>query len=350
MRRQLPHDLTNALAAAARCSSRAWRPLDGVATGAGLLRRAPHRIELVGAIAGGVATTTTRRPPRPTPRVTAVRAFEHVVLIAGGRNKGLDLTRAGRRARADAGRGGHRRGGAGGGRRVRRRAARSRRATSMDEAVRAGPRARPRRRRRAAVAGVRQLRLVRRLRRAGRRLRPRRPRTGRGRAEPTSAPAPDRPGSSRRPHAGTDAAGAVGPRSPRRARHPQPPADAPARRRGRRPPPPLQFYLLAVSSRSSSLLGLVMVLSASSVTALHADGSAGRTSCSRPCGRCSASVALLVTCGCRTTSGAGSSRWPCSASFAPDGRGARARHRRDGERGAGVVPLRLRSPSSRPSC
>ena len=37
------------------------------------------------------AGTTTRRRPPPMPPLAALRAFEHIVLIAGGRNKGLDL-------------------------------------------------------------------------------------------------------------------------------------------------------------------------------------------------------------------------------------------------------------------
>ena len=38
------------------------------------------------------AGTTTRRPPRPHATLAAVRGFDSVVLIAGGRNKGLDLS------------------------------------------------------------------------------------------------------------------------------------------------------------------------------------------------------------------------------------------------------------------
>ena len=39
----------------------------------------------------GCGGTTTPRPPRPTRRAAAVAGFDSVVLIAGGRNKGLDL-------------------------------------------------------------------------------------------------------------------------------------------------------------------------------------------------------------------------------------------------------------------
>ncbi len=55
-----------------------------------------------------------------------------------------------------------------------------------------------------------------------------------------------------------------------RGRHPT----AQRRRKAKRPPPPLQFYGLAVIIAILVGLGLVMVLSASSVLALHTDGSA----------------------------------------------------------------------------
>jgi len=56
------------------------------------------------------------------------------------------------------------------------------------------------------------------------------------------------------------------------ARHRHPTAHA--RRKTRRPPPPVQFYGLAVIIGILVALGLVMVLSASSVMSLHTDGSA----------------------------------------------------------------------------
>ena len=53
------------------------------------------------ASAAACGTTTTRRRPTRTPPSARCAGFEHVVLIAGGRNKGLDL--GGLRAQAEPG-------------------------------------------------------------------------------------------------------------------------------------------------------------------------------------------------------------------------------------------------------
>ena len=72
----------------------------------------------------------------PHAAATAIAGFESVVLIAGGRNKGLDLADSRRVGGIDPGGGGDRRGGARGGGGLRRRSPGAR-AGSMDEAVRA---------------------------------------------------------------------------------------------------------------------------------------------------------------------------------------------------------------------
>ena len=87
--RALPHDLANALAAAAATSAL------GVASGviADVLRAAApgrHRVELV-ATKDGVAFVNDSKATNPHAAAAAVRGFTSVVLIAGGRNKGLDL-------------------------------------------------------------------------------------------------------------------------------------------------------------------------------------------------------------------------------------------------------------------
>jgi UDP-N-acetylmuramoylalanine--D-glutamate ligase len=88
--RRFPHDLTNSLAAAATA-------LAGGATIAGcheaLVRfeGLPHRIELVGEHAG-VRWFDDSKATTPNATLTAIRSFESVVLIAGGQNKGLDLS------------------------------------------------------------------------------------------------------------------------------------------------------------------------------------------------------------------------------------------------------------------
>jgi UDP-N-acetylmuramoylalanine--D-glutamate ligase len=90
MRRALPHDVTNALAASAAAlalgapASAARLALSSYAT-------LPHRVALVGE-ASGVQWYDDSKATNPHAAVHAVRAFDSVVLLAGGRNKGLDLS------------------------------------------------------------------------------------------------------------------------------------------------------------------------------------------------------------------------------------------------------------------
>lgn len=90
MPRRLPHDLTNALAAAALVME------TGLATPASLtealatFRHPPHRIEPVGTW-HGVEWFNDSKATTPHAALTALRGFDSVVLLAGGRNKGLDL-------------------------------------------------------------------------------------------------------------------------------------------------------------------------------------------------------------------------------------------------------------------
>src|SRR4051812_38373534 len=87
--RAFPHDLTNSLAAAATA-------LAGGATVAGchdaLVRFTglPHRIALVGE-RDGVRWYDDSKATTPNATLTALGAFDSIVLIAGGQNKGLDL-------------------------------------------------------------------------------------------------------------------------------------------------------------------------------------------------------------------------------------------------------------------
>ncbi len=91
MRRALPHDLTNALAAAALVMELGLAGADAVATALASFQGPPHRIELV-ASADGVEWYNDSKATTPHAASVAIRAFDHIVLIAGGRNKGLDLT------------------------------------------------------------------------------------------------------------------------------------------------------------------------------------------------------------------------------------------------------------------
>ena len=90
MTRALPHDLTNALAAAAGVLEAGVGTVEGVAAGLAGFTGPRHRIELV-ASADGIDWYDDSKATTPHAAVTAVRGFERVVLLAGGRNKGLDL-------------------------------------------------------------------------------------------------------------------------------------------------------------------------------------------------------------------------------------------------------------------
>jgi UDP-N-acetylmuramoylalanine--D-glutamate ligase len=91
MKRALPHDLTNALAASALVLETALSSPPAIAEALATFVGAPHRIELVGELAG-VRYYDDSKATTPHAVLTAIRAFESVVLIAGGKNKGLDLT------------------------------------------------------------------------------------------------------------------------------------------------------------------------------------------------------------------------------------------------------------------
>jgi UDP-N-acetylmuramoylalanine--D-glutamate ligase len=87
--RALPHDLANALAAATSAvhgGGTVAGAHDALVAFTGL----PHRVTLVGE-AGGVRWYDDSKATAPHATRAALRGFESVVLIAGGRNKGLDL-------------------------------------------------------------------------------------------------------------------------------------------------------------------------------------------------------------------------------------------------------------------
>ena len=88
--RALPHDRANALAAAAVALAAGATP-DGVAAGLAAWRPLAHRVQLVGE-AGGVRFYDDSKATTPASVLAAAAGFRSVVLIAGGRNKGLDLT------------------------------------------------------------------------------------------------------------------------------------------------------------------------------------------------------------------------------------------------------------------
>ena len=90
LHRAFPHDVANALAAAATVVH-GGGSLAGAREGLLAFRGLPHRVSLVGE-AGGVGWYDDSKATAPHATLAALRAFDSVVLIAGGRNKGLDLS------------------------------------------------------------------------------------------------------------------------------------------------------------------------------------------------------------------------------------------------------------------
>lgn len=91
LRRSLPHDLTNALAASAIVLESGLGSTSAVRAALQEFLPPHHRIEFVGEHRG-VRWYDDSKATTPHAAVTALRGFDSVVLIAGGRNKGLDLT------------------------------------------------------------------------------------------------------------------------------------------------------------------------------------------------------------------------------------------------------------------
>jgi UDP-N-acetylmuramoylalanine--D-glutamate ligase len=90
MKRRLPHDITNALAASALVFESGLADLSAAGRAIETFVGPPHRIEPVGE-RDGVQWFNDSKATTPHAAAVAIRGFEHVVLIAGGRNKGLDL-------------------------------------------------------------------------------------------------------------------------------------------------------------------------------------------------------------------------------------------------------------------
>ena len=90
LRRSLPHDVSNALVASALCIESGLANMAHAATALSAYEAPHHRIEFIGE-SEGVRWFDDSKATSPHAVVTALRGFESVVLIAGGRNKGLDL-------------------------------------------------------------------------------------------------------------------------------------------------------------------------------------------------------------------------------------------------------------------
>ena len=87
--RALPHDLANALAATA-VSMSGGATLEGCRHALASAELLPHRVSFVGAV-DGISWYDDSKATTPDAVLAAVGGFSSVVLIAGGRNKGLDL-------------------------------------------------------------------------------------------------------------------------------------------------------------------------------------------------------------------------------------------------------------------
>ncbi|HET6793428.1 MAG TPA: UDP-N-acetylmuramoyl-L-alanine--D-glutamate ligase [Acidimicrobiales bacterium] len=94
MWRALPHDVANALAAAAAARAMGAPP-EAVAAGLRRYTGLPHRVSLVAEV-DGVGWYDDSKATTPASVVAALGGFDSVVLVAGGRNKGLDLSPLGR--------------------------------------------------------------------------------------------------------------------------------------------------------------------------------------------------------------------------------------------------------------
>jgi len=88
--RRLPLDIANGLAAAATALM-AGATIEGCREGLRQFTGLPHRVELV-TEADGVRWYDDSKATTPASVLAALAGFDSVVLIAGGRNKGLDLS------------------------------------------------------------------------------------------------------------------------------------------------------------------------------------------------------------------------------------------------------------------
>jgi UDP-N-acetylmuramoylalanine--D-glutamate ligase len=90
LRRRLPHDLSNAAAACAAVVESGLVAPAALADGLAAFVTPPHRIEPLGSIRG-VEWFNDSKATSPHAALTAIRSFDSIVLLAGGKNKGLDL-------------------------------------------------------------------------------------------------------------------------------------------------------------------------------------------------------------------------------------------------------------------
>ncbi len=91
MRRRLPHDITNALAASALVLETGLATPDAIAEALATFEAPEHRLESIGT-ADGIDWFNDSKATTPHAAATAIRGFDSLVLIAGGSRKGVDLS------------------------------------------------------------------------------------------------------------------------------------------------------------------------------------------------------------------------------------------------------------------
>lgn len=91
MWRSMPHDITNALAACACVLEPSLVDVSTIRNSLSSFVSAPHRIQFVAEI-DGVSWYDDSKATSPHAALTAIRSFDRIVLIAGGRNKDLNLS------------------------------------------------------------------------------------------------------------------------------------------------------------------------------------------------------------------------------------------------------------------
>jgi len=89
--RALPHDVQNALAASALVLETQMVPVSAIGEALAEFVTPPHRMAFVAEI-GGIRYFDDSKATTPHASLAAIRSFPSAVLIAGGRNKGLDLS------------------------------------------------------------------------------------------------------------------------------------------------------------------------------------------------------------------------------------------------------------------
>lgn len=90
MKRRLPHDITNALAASALVLETGLADPAAIASALATFDAPPHRLEPVASV-DGVDWYNDSKATTPHASSAAIRAFDSLVLIAGGSRKGVDL-------------------------------------------------------------------------------------------------------------------------------------------------------------------------------------------------------------------------------------------------------------------